>query len=95
MAVGAARAPEAQGREEEGDLLSNQAPGSPTQLLSAHSVGSDPPHPGDEDRAKGLFLILVAPALPAPTPPPTHPLVWALTVCPSAQRMSAYLSSKT
>lgn len=76
MAVGAARAPEAQGREEEGDLLSNQAPGSPTQLLGAHSVGLDPPHPGDEDRAKGLFLILGAPALPAPSSPPTPLTHW-------------------
>ena len=69
MVVGAARAPEAQGREEEGDSLSNQAPSSPTQLLSAHGVGSDP---GDEGRVKGLFLILDALMLPAP-PTPTPP----------------------
>lgn len=91
MAVGAARAPEAQGREEEGDSVSNQAPGSPTQLLSAHSVGSDPPHPGDEDRAKGVSLILGAPALLALPPHPTRwygPLLFVLC-------LSAYLSSKT
>lgn len=46
-------------------MRSNQAPGSPTQLLSAHGVGSDPPHPGGRGRVEGLSLILASSALPA------------------------------
>ena len=65
MAVGAARAPEAQGRKEEGGTCAASRLSAPLPSSSVPMVCSDPPHPGGQGRVKGLFLILGSPALPA------------------------------